>query len=56
MCENVLVIWVEKEGDTTLGQELVCKNESKVHIVQDLNIPLWNVSSKLKHQRNTNIS
>jgi hypothetical protein len=38
--KNSKVIRVEKEDDTTLGQELVCKNENKVHIVQDLSIPL----------------
>jgi hypothetical protein len=56
MFENSQVIRVEKEDGTILGQELFYKNENKVHILQDLNIPLWNVSSKLKQHGNTNTS
>jgi len=37
---NSQVIQVEKEDGTTLGQELVCRNENRIHIVRDLNIPL----------------
>jgi len=31
---------VEKEDGTTMGKELVSKNENKVHAVGDLGIPL----------------
>jgi hypothetical protein len=31
--KNLKVIKVEKEDGTTLGHELVCKNEKKAHIV-----------------------
>jgi hypothetical protein len=47
---------VGKEDGTTLGHELFYKNENKVHIMQDLSIPIWNVSSRLKHHGNTNTS
>jgi hypothetical protein len=30
---------MEKEDGTTLGHELVLKNENKVHVMWDLNIP-----------------
>jgi hypothetical protein len=40
---------MEKEDGTTLGQELVYKNENIVHIMRDLGIPLWNVNYKMRH-------